>query len=89
MQLQQKFAHKFFHDENKMINKILSLVLVILTSAALANAQTAEVSIALNEQFFDQLLDAIFKNFNAPEFPLAANSSKFKVQSSKFKVQSP
>ena len=64
-----------------MINKILSLVLIISMSASLANAQTAEVSIALNEQFFDQLLDAIFKNFNAPEFPLAANSPKSKVQS--------
>ncbi len=66
-----------------MINKILSLVLVILTSAALANAQTAEVSITLNEQFFDKLLDAIFKNFNAPEFPLAASSQKSKIQSPK------
>ncbi len=66
-----------------MGNKILSLVLVILMSASLANAQTPEVSIALNEQFFDGLLDAIFKNFNAPEFPLAANSPKSEIQSPK------
>ncbi|HEV8158796.1 MAG TPA: hypothetical protein VGP58_07190, partial [Pyrinomonadaceae bacterium] len=66
-----------------MINKILSLVLIILMAVSLANAQTAEVSIALNEQFFDGLLDAIFKNFNAPEFPLAANSPKSKIQNPK------
>ena len=69
-----------------MINKILSLILVILMSVSLANAQTAEISIALNEQFFDQLLDAIFKNFNALEFPLAANSPKSKIQSPKSSV---
>jgi len=45
---------------------------------SLAKAQTAEVSVALNEQFFDALLDAIFKNFNAPEFPLAANREEEK-----------
>ena len=66
-----------------MINKILSLVLIISMSASLANAQTAEVSIALNEQFFDGLLDAIFKNFNAPEFPLAANNPKSTVKNPK------
>ena len=64
-----------------MVNKILSLVLVILTSASLANAQTAEISIVLNEQFFDQLLDAVFKNLKAPEFPLAANNIKSETQS--------
>ena len=48
---------------------------------SLTNAQTAEVTVNLNEQFFDSLLDAIFKNFNAPEFPLAQNNSKFKIQS--------
>lgn len=35
-------------------------------------AQTAEVRISLNDQFFDALLDAIFNNFNAPEFRIAA-----------------
>ena len=37
-----------------------------------AQAQQAEVTIQLNEQFFDALLDALFKNMNPPEFPLAA-----------------
>lgn len=52
-----------------------------------ANAQTAEVSVALNEQFFDVLLDAIFKNFNAPEFPLAKNDSGLKVKDAALKNQ--
>jgi hypothetical protein len=65
-----------------MTKKIFSLVFAILVFVSLTKAQTAEVTVGLNEQFFDSLLDAIFKNFNAPEFPLAENNSKFKVQSS-------
>lgn len=57
-----------------MTKKITSLIFAILMLASFSKAQTAEVSVALNEQFFDALLDAIFKNFNAPEFPLAKNS---------------
>jgi len=64
-----------------MTKKILSLVFAVLTFVSLTNAQKAEVMVSLNEQFFDSLLDAMFKNFNAPEFPLAMNSPKFKVQS--------
>jgi hypothetical protein len=70
----------------KMTKKILNLVFIILTLVSLTNAQKAEVTVNLNEQFFDSLLDALFKNFNAPEFPLAMNSPKSKVQSSKSSV---
>jgi hypothetical protein len=70
-----------------MTKKILRLVFLVLMSAVLAKAQTGEVSVALNEQFFDALLDAIFKNFNAPEFPLAKNGSEFKVQDSEFVIR--
>lgn len=66
-----------------MLRKIFTLTLAILMFVSLTKSQTAEVTVSLNEQFFDALLDAIFKNFNAPEFPLAANGSKFKVQNSK------
>jgi hypothetical protein len=66
-----------------MTKKIFSLIFAISMFVSLTNAQTAEVKVSLNEQFFDSLLDAIFKNFDAPEFPLAENGSKFKVQSSK------
>ena len=69
------------------MKKILSLILSILMFGSAANAQTAEVSVALNEQFFDVLLDAIFKNFNAPEFPLAKNDSGLQIQDSALKNQ--
>lgn len=55
----------------------------ILLFVSFAKAQTAEVTIQLNEQFFDALLDAIFKNSNPPEFPIAANSPNSKFQSPK------
>jgi len=59
------------------MKKFLSLVFSVLFFFSLANAQVAEVTVSLNEQFFETLLDAIFKNFNAPEFPLAQKISKF------------
>ncbi len=63
----------------KVINKISGSILVILIFSVFANAQTAEVTVSLNEKFFDVLLDAMFKNFNPPEFPIAANDSKSKT----------
>ena len=55
------------------MKKFLSLVFVLILSATVARAQTAEVTMQLNEPFFDALLDAIFKYTPAPEFPLALN----------------
>lgn len=66
-----------------MTKKILNLMLALLMFASFAKAQTAEVSVALNEQFFDALLDAIFKNFSAPEFPLAKNQSTVESRESR------
>lgn len=66
-----------------MITKFFGFILAILIFASIGTAQTAEVTVGLNEQFFDSLLDAIFKNFNPPEFPLAANAPKNKAQSGK------
>jgi hypothetical protein len=59
------------------MKKFLSLFFSVLFFVSLANAQTAEVTVSLNEQFFETLLDAIFKNFNAPEFLLSQKNSKF------------
>ena len=70
------------------MKKFLSLVFSVLLFVSFAKAQTAEVTIQLNEQFFDALLDAIFKNSNPPEFPIAASSTKSKVQSPKSFVSS-
>lgn len=47
------------------------LILSVFLLISSAQAQTADVNIQLNEQFFDALLDALFKNTNPPEFPLS------------------
>jgi hypothetical protein len=70
------------------MKKISGLILSVLLLASLAHAQAAEVTIQLNEQFFDVLLDAIFKNTNPPEFPLSINSPKSPVPSPKSLVAS-
>ncbi|MBA3634339.1 MAG: hypothetical protein H0W58_16245 [Acidobacteria bacterium] len=70
-----------------MTKKILSLIFTVLIFTTLSKAQTAEVGIMLNEQFFDSLLDAIFKNFNAPEFSIAKNNSEFQIPNSKSKTE--
>ena len=59
----------------KLTAKLLCLLLIVGGGFLAANAQTAEVSVTLDEQFFDALLDAVFKNFPAPEFPLAKNDA--------------
>ncbi|HEX8249729.1 MAG TPA: hypothetical protein VF599_16240 [Pyrinomonadaceae bacterium] len=57
-----------------MKKRILALAFSIISLVSAANAQQAEVIITLNEQFFDALLDAIFKNTTPPEFPIAKTS---------------
>jgi hypothetical protein len=63
------------------MKKFSGLVLAVLLLISSVRAQTAEVTIQLNEQFFDALLDAVFKNSNPPEFPLSVQSPRSKVQS--------
>lgn len=58
------------------MKKILTAFFPIILLATFAQAQTAEVKISLNEQFFDALLDSMFKNSAAPEIPLAENNPK-------------
>lgn len=50
--------------------------LCLLVSAA--NAQKTEITITLNEQFFDALLDAMFQNAAPPEFAIAAKTDEEK-----------
>ena len=52
------------------MKKIAVWVLALLLCASVSKAQQAEVMISLNEQFFDSLLDALFKA-GEPKFPLA------------------
>lgn len=55
------------------MKKFYRLVFLLGLFASFVQAQSAEVTVSFNEKFFDALLDAIFKNLNAPEFPLAKN----------------
>lgn len=64
------------------MKKIPVLIFSILLLASFARAQQAEVTIQLNEQFFDALLDAIFKSATPLEFPLAQSDAKFETQNS-------
>lgn len=63
------------------MKKISGLVLAVFLLFSMARAQQAEVTIQLNEQFFDALLDALFKNSNPPEFPLSVRSRESGVGS--------
>ena len=63
------------------MKKFSGLILSVLLLIYSAQAQQAEVTIQLNEQFFEALLDALFKNMDPPEFPLAVDSPKSQVPS--------
>lgn len=57
--------------------KIVSLLFTfLLFTTQTAFAQRSEVTISLNEQFFDALLDAVFENAGPIEFPLASVTHK-------------
>jgi len=66
-----------------MLKKFFNLLFIFCLLTTFAKAQQAEVTIQLNEQFFDALLDALFKNTNPPEFPLSVQSPKSQDPSSK------
>ena len=51
-----------------------AILLLILLNFAPASAQRADVTVTLNEQFFDVLLDAVFKDGGSPEFSIASNT---------------
>lgn len=71
----------------KYLRKLCGLMFSLLLLVSSANAQQAEVTIQLNEQFFDALLDSIFKSSTPLEFPLAVKDARFKIQDSKFRIQ--
>ena len=53
------------------MRKIPALIVSIFLFISFANAQTAEIMIGLNEQFFDAILDSTFANLKQPDFPLS------------------
>lgn len=58
-----------------MKNKIFSILLLIFAAANFVNAQTTEVKISLDEQFFEALLEAVFTHLNEPSVPLTAKKN--------------
>ncbi len=50
-------------------------IFVSMIFSTTAFSQSAEVALRLDEKFFEALLEAIFKNSGAPEFPLSVNRS--------------
>ena len=65
------------------MKKISILILTILLFTSFANAQRAEVTVSLNERFFDSLFDALFQNAGNLEFPIAElkkNETQLKVE---------
>ena len=65
-------GHKVFLGV--VMKKILGSFLAVFLLATVASAQKTEITITLNEQFFDALLDAIYQNGGMPDIPLAQNS---------------
>ncbi len=56
-----------------MNRHIFAAVIAIVLLASAASAQRAEVTISLNEAFFDALLDSVYQNYDPPEFSIAGN----------------
>lgn len=56
------------------LTRLITIVFASLVFAGSAVAQRAEVTISLDERFFDSLLDALFQNGGPPEFAIAAAS---------------
>ena len=57
-----------------MNRQFVPALLAVFLLFSVANAQKAEVTISLNEAFFDALIDSVYKNFDPPEFPIAQNN---------------
>ncbi len=47
--------------------------MAVFLLVSVGNAQRAEVTVSLNEAFFDALLDSAFQNFEPPEFLISKN----------------
>ena len=53
---------------------IVLVAAALLFTVAAFGQQKAEVTVSLNEAFFDSLLESVFRNFDAPNFPFASGS---------------
>jgi len=64
----------FSRKTKMMYKRALAAGLMFFLFISTASAQKAEVTISLNETFFDALLDSIFQNFTPPEFSVASTA---------------
>lgn len=69
-----------------MLKKIICFLFVFYLFVSITKAQTAEVTIQLNEQFFDALLDSLFQNGGSPEFPISEFNNQKDLTKSEFVV---
>src|SRR3982750_3534716 len=67
----QHFSLRLVRTIRMRVVTILTLFLAVILGYFPAAAQSSEVTIILNEQFFDGLLDAAFQNAAPPQFSLA------------------
>lgn len=58
------------------VKRSLAIFLSFLLFTTAASAQRPEVTITLNEAFFDALLDSVFANFEPPEFAMSTISNE-------------
>ena len=65
--------HKYF----------FAIFLTLFSFVSNATAQRAEITIGLNEAFFDALLDSTFQNFDPPEFSIAKNDD-YRIEKSTY-----
>jgi hypothetical protein len=73
---------------------LFTTVCFVFIFGAIASAQTATVTVTLDERFFDTLLNSVFQNFDPPEFSVAQTESglvpsKANLYTNAFNRQSP
>lgn len=54
-----------------ILKQTLTAMMAVFLSGMAAQAQKPEVTVSLNEQFFDAFLDSMYQNFDPPKFTLA------------------
>lgn len=54
-----------------MYRRLLNAAIAVVLFSSAAAAQRAEMTISLNEAFFDSLLDSVYQNYDPPEFSIA------------------
>jgi hypothetical protein len=58
-----------------LFRRTSAAVMAVLLLVTISNAQKADITVSLNEAFFDALLDSVFQNFDPPQFSIAQNGT--------------